>query len=151
MDLWTLSGPDNPGEPVPEGTFRHLLDFLVQNEDNTGRRVCIFLSCFMFIIVPLCYLANLATIKYTYIHTVTPSRLIGALTSTIPTILRWMPFLTEPSLFILAWDRHQICWLAYPVATTADERKFQTVVGSYTYLLQIQTVLSVSKRQKTHN
>ena len=28
---------DNPGEPVPEGTFRHLLDFLVQNEDNTGR------------------------------------------------------------------------------------------------------------------
>jgi len=28
---------DNPGEPVAEGTFRHLLDFLVQNEDNTGR------------------------------------------------------------------------------------------------------------------
>ena len=28
---------DNPGEPVPEGTFRHLLDFLEQNEDNTGR------------------------------------------------------------------------------------------------------------------
>jgi len=28
---------DNPDEPVPEGTFRHLLDFLVQNEDNTGR------------------------------------------------------------------------------------------------------------------
>jgi len=28
---------DNPGEPVPEGTFRHLLDFLVQNEDNAGR------------------------------------------------------------------------------------------------------------------
>ena len=28
---------DNPGEPVPEGTFRHLLNFLVQNEDNTGR------------------------------------------------------------------------------------------------------------------
>ena len=28
---------DNPGEPVPEGTFRHLLDFLQQNEDNTGR------------------------------------------------------------------------------------------------------------------
>ena len=25
---------DNPGEPVPEGTFCHLLDFLVQNEDN---------------------------------------------------------------------------------------------------------------------
>jgi len=27
-----------------------------------------------------------------------------------------MPFLTQPSQFILAWDRHQICWLAYPVA-----------------------------------
>jgi len=29
--LW-LSGlcPDNPGEPVPEGTFCHLLDFLVE-------------------------------------------------------------------------------------------------------------------------
>jgi len=29
---------DNPGELVPEGTFRHLLVFLVHNEDNTGRR-----------------------------------------------------------------------------------------------------------------
>ena len=28
---------DNPDETVPEGTFHHLLDFLVQNEDNTGR------------------------------------------------------------------------------------------------------------------
>jgi len=30
---------DNLGElvPLPEGTFHHLLDFLVQNEDNTGR------------------------------------------------------------------------------------------------------------------
>jgi len=28
---------DNPGELVPEGTFHHLLDLLVQNEDNTGR------------------------------------------------------------------------------------------------------------------
>jgi len=28
---------DNPGEPVPEGTFRHLLDFLEPNEDNTSR------------------------------------------------------------------------------------------------------------------
>ena len=27
----------NPGEPVPEGTFRNLLDFLAQNEHNTGR------------------------------------------------------------------------------------------------------------------
>jgi len=29
---------DNPGEPVPEGTFHHLLDFMEQNEDNMGRR-----------------------------------------------------------------------------------------------------------------
>jgi len=29
---------DNLGELVPEGTFRHLLDFLVQDEDNTGRQ-----------------------------------------------------------------------------------------------------------------
>ena len=30
---------NNPGELVPEGTFRRLLDFLAQNEDtrNTGR------------------------------------------------------------------------------------------------------------------
>jgi len=33
-----------------------------------------------------------------------------------PPILRRMPFLPQPSQFILAWDRHQICWLAYPVA-----------------------------------
>jgi len=30
--------------------------------------------------------------------------------------LRQMPFLSPPSHFILAWDRHQICWFAYPVA-----------------------------------
>jgi len=29
---------------------------------------------------------------------------------------RLMPFLPQPSHFILAWDRHQICWLTYPVA-----------------------------------
>ena len=29
--------PDNAGQLVPEGTFCHLLDLLVQNEDNTGR------------------------------------------------------------------------------------------------------------------
>jgi len=28
---------NNPGEPIPEITFRTLLDFLVQNEGNTGR------------------------------------------------------------------------------------------------------------------
>jgi len=30
---------DNLGELVLEGTFCHLLDFLVQNEDNTGRHI----------------------------------------------------------------------------------------------------------------
>jgi len=33
-----------------------------------------------------------------------------------PPFLRRMPFLLQPSQFILAWNRHQICWLAYPVA-----------------------------------
>ena len=37
-------------------------------------------------------------------------------TSLIPPFLRRMPFLPQPSQFILAWDKHQICWLAYPVA-----------------------------------
>jgi len=45
-----------------------------------------------------------------------PSRLIGAPTSAIPPFLRRMPFLTQPSQFILVWDSHQICWLAYLVA-----------------------------------
>jgi len=31
--------------------------------------------------------------------------------SIIPPFLRWMPFLSQASNFILAWDRHQICWL----------------------------------------
>ena len=37
-------------------------------------------------------------------------------TSLIPPFLFRMPFLLQPSQFILAWDRHQVCWLAYPVA-----------------------------------
>jgi len=36
-------------------------------------------------------------------------------TSLIPRFLCWMPFLSQPSQFIVAWDRHQICWLACPV------------------------------------
>jgi len=47
--------------------------------------------------------------------TATPSRLIGASIAIQP-FLRRMPFLAQPSQFILAWDRHQICWLTYPVA-----------------------------------
>jgi len=45
-----------------------------------------------------------------------PSRLTGAPISAIPTMLRQMPFLAQHSQFILAWDRHQICWLVYPLA-----------------------------------
>jgi len=83
---------DNPGEPVPEGTFRHLLDFLVQNESNTGR-------C-----------TNNPDGLPPHPDYLLPSPLPS------PPFLRWMPFLTQPSQFNLAWDRHQICWLAYPVA-----------------------------------
>jgi len=37
-------------------------------------------------------------------------------TSIVPPFLHEMPFLPEPSQFILAWYRHQVCWLAYRVA-----------------------------------
>ena len=37
-------------------------------------------------------------------------------TSLIPPFLHRIPFLPQPSQFILAWNRHQIWWLAYPVA-----------------------------------
>jgi len=36
-------------------------------------------------------------------------------TSINPPFLCRMHFPLQPSHFILAWDRHQICWLAYPV------------------------------------
>jgi len=41
-----------------------------------------------------------------------PVQTIDAPTSIIPPILRRIPFLPQPSQFILAWDRHQICWIA---------------------------------------
>jgi len=67
-----------------------LLDFLVQNEDNRQ-------------------------MHQQSGWTATPSRLIDAI-SAIPTIFMpdALPDTTLP--FILAWDRHQICWLAYTVA-----------------------------------
>ena len=46
----------------------------------------------------------------------TPSGLISDPPPSSPPFLRRMPFLPQPSQFILAWNRHQICWLAYPVA-----------------------------------
>jgi len=36
-------------------------------------------------------------------------------TSIIPHFLHRMPFLSQPSHFILAWDKHQRCWLACPM------------------------------------
>jgi len=45
----------------------------------------------------------------------TPCGLISDPPPSCP-ILRRMPFLPQPSQFILTWDRHQICWLEYPVA-----------------------------------
>jgi len=41
-----------------------------------------------------------------------PIRTNDAPTSIIPPILCRMPFLLQPSQFILARDRHQICWIA---------------------------------------
>ena len=83
---------DNPGEPVPEGTFHHLLDFQQQNEDNTGRCT-----------------NNLDGLPP---H---PDKLVPPPLPSPPFLCR-MLFLTQPSQFILAWDRYQICWLAYLVA-----------------------------------
>jgi len=63
---------DNPGELVPEGTFHHLLDFLVQNEDSSGHQQSGW--------------------------TATPSRLIGAPISAIPSffMLDALPGITLP-------------------------------------------------------
>jgi len=62
----------NPGEPVPEGTFRHL-DFLEQNEDNRQ-------------------------MHQQSGWTATPSRLIGASTCATPTIFTQdaLPYTTLP-------------------------------------------------------
>jgi len=82
---------DNLGEPVPEGAVRHLLDFSWSKMKITQ--------------------ADAQTIWWT----ATPSRLTGVLTSAIPTIFKQHALPSQPSQFILAWDRHQICWFAYPV------------------------------------
>ena len=71
-----------------------ILDFLVQNEDNTGR----------------CTNNPDGLPPH-------PALLVPPHLPSSPFLCR-MPFLrilTQPSQFILAWDMHQICWLAYPV------------------------------------
>jgi len=45
----------------------------------------------------------------------TPSGPSVPLPPSSPT-LYWTPFPSQPSQFILAWNRHETCWLAYPVA-----------------------------------
>ena len=70
---------DNPGEPIPESTFRHLLDFLEQNEDNTDRCT-----------------NNLEGLP-PHPDYLVPQPLPS------PPFLHRMPFLTQPSQFILAW------------------------------------------------
>ena len=59
-------------------------------------------------------------------HTDNPTGCHSIRTNQIPTsnipspFLCQMPFLLQPSQFILAWDRHRTCWLAYPVAWFND-------------------------------
>ena len=60
-------------------------------EDNIGRQLTIWLAA-------------------------TPSGLTPVPISIIPPFLCRMLFLMQPSQFNLAWDRQQICCLAYPVA-----------------------------------
>jgi len=83
---------DNPGEPVPEDTFCHLLDFLEQMKITQADAPTIWMDC----------------------HPIQTNWCPPSLPSA-PFLCR-MPFLTQPSQFILAWNRHQICWLAYLVA-----------------------------------
>jgi len=75
-----------------QGDTCHLLSLMVQGKDNRGRR----------------------TDNPVGLH---PIQTIGAPTSSSPPFLMPDAFLPQPSQFILvAWDRHQVCWLAYPVA-----------------------------------
>jgi len=83
---------DNPCELVPEGIFRHLLDFWCKMKITQADTPTIRMDCH--------------PIQTNWCpHLCHPHH-----------FLRRMPSLTQPSRFILAWDRHQICWLAYPVA-----------------------------------
>ena len=52
-----------------------------------------------------------------------------------------MPFLQQPSQFIVAWDRHQICWLAYPVAKNVQDyvRKIILVIFEGTEMVWVTT------------
>jgi len=47
--------------------------------------------------------------------------------TSITPILCQMPFLLQPFQFIVAWDKHQICWSAYPVAWLLWSFQIQTL------------------------
>jgi len=51
-------------------------------------------------------------------------------TSIIAPFLRQMPFLPQPSHIILAWHRHQICWLAYPVQRSTNDVELSVMRSS---------------------
>jgi len=74
------------------GARRNLLDFYGASEDNRGRHTD--------------HPAGRHSIRTDQRPTSNPSS----------SLLCQMPFLPQPSHFIPAWDRHQICWLAYSVA-----------------------------------
>jgi len=57
----------------------------------------------------------------------TPFGLISDPPPTFPHFLRQMPFLLQCSQFNLACDRHQICWLAYPVAWFINHNQFKII------------------------
>ena len=80
-----------PGLPWSASARRNLLDFVVQGEISE---------------------ADTSTIPAGR-HSIQANQ---QCTSLIAPLLRPVPFLPQPSQFILAWDRHQICWFAYPVA-----------------------------------
>jgi len=61
-----------------------------------------------------------------------------------PPFLRRMPFLTQPSQFILAWDRHQICWLAYPVAVNFNAFNFVWGFRPFTSMFLYRLCVTVS-------
>jgi len=83
--------PGPPGEPVPEEIF---WTFMVQGK-ITGDTPTICPQ----------------TDGWCVCHSIRSNQWH---TSVIPPFLCRMPFLPQPSHFILAYDRHQICWLTLP-------------------------------------
>ena len=100
----------------PQSDTCHLLSFIVQGEDNRGRHMTIWMDAI-------------------------PSGLSVPPSLSSPPFLCLMPFLPQPSQFILAWDRHQVCRLAYPVdcfllnviAVTFSKKPIHNCLQNYTH------------------